>query len=360
MNEFKEELDEDLVPIGASPLETLSQSIVGNLSLQKESMNSLLYSIQKVKKSLKDDFIYRERDLKNLSYIARDIKDNFQFTLMIADEVNIIDELIHQINLLALNITIESSKFGETGDIFGELSKDIRENSDKIGSVIERIFTKEVKNKSFREHNRYIQNSVLHHINERIESLGSFIGGGDDLLREISSTEELLEDLIHSVDVTFPLSSTLIDLIKNLKQNDNFLSSDSVESVNDLSSINKDIKNIKNNNFINIKQIEIITETKEFKQQELYDPSNINKIDHKIDFDDVNSEQNIYNFEEFTQKIEPKKIDTKKDVSFEKVAFEITEITDKQYINMYNNVQLDNIAYNNQNKAGVKRLTRRF
>ena len=36
MNEFKEELDEDLVPIGASPLETLSQSIVGNLSLQKE------------------------------------------------------------------------------------------------------------------------------------------------------------------------------------------------------------------------------------------------------------------------------------------------------------------------------------
>jgi|GEM_PF-3704639 methyl-accepting chemotaxis protein len=301
MNELKEEL----VPIGASPLETLSQSIVGNLSLQKESMNSLLYSIQKVKKSLKDDFIYRERDLKNLSYIARDIKDNFQFTLMIADDVNIIDELIHQINLLALNITIESSKLGETGDIFGELSKDIREKSDKIDSVIERIFTKEVKNKSFREHNRYIQNSVLHHINERIESLGSFIGGGDDLIREISSTQELLEDLIHSVDLTFPLSSTLTDLIKNLKQN---------------------------NNFINIEQIETITKTEEFKPQELYDQNNINKTDYKIYFDGVN-------------------LDTKK------VAF---EITDKQYINIYNNVQLDNIGYNNQNKAGVKRLTRRF
>ncbi len=278
----QEDLEDELFSSNQNPIETVAQSVEGNLSLQREAMLSLSYSINRIRDYIKQDFSHREIDLKNLGYLARDIRDNFQFTLMLADEIGVIDELISQINLLALNITIEASKISDTGEVFSELSKDIREKSDKIGSVIERIFTKEVRNKSFREHNRYVQNNVLNLINSRIESLGGYLGEGEFLIREINSSDELLEDLIHSIESSLPLASTLKNFVTNCYYNNSVVHND----INNEMIINNkiteiEVVNLVNNDIIDA-QKQIYDHEHEFTTKDNYQQhSHINILGHK-------------------------------------------------------------------------------
>lgn len=195
-------------------IKPLFDALQTNLSISHGATENLQDGLLNLKDELKRDISKREYDLGNLSYLARDIRDNFQFTLSLVDEINVIDELINQINILALNTAIEASKVeGENEEVFGELAKDIREKSDKVQGVIERIFTKEVKNKSFSEHNRYIQNSVLSLINERVESLGDYLNIGDELLKDIKKLEDIVRDISHSNSNNRDIFSSLFNSI---------------------------------------------------------------------------------------------------------------------------------------------------
>jgi len=179
-----------------SQLTYLSDALFGNMKIQKESIILLEDSLKNIKKDFNDDIAKKSVDLNNLSYIARDIRDNFQFTIAIIDEIGTIDELINQLNILALNLTVEASKVdGESGNTFSNLAKEVREKGDRVQGVIERVFTKEIRNKSFSEHNRYIKNSILPQINERVESLDSFLGNKESILKEFKKTDDLVEEL---------------------------------------------------------------------------------------------------------------------------------------------------------------------
>jgi ribosomal protein L29 len=193
----------------------LFDAFQSNLIHSKETIGVINRGIEEVEKLFLEDLSKRERDFGNLEYLARDLRDNLKFTVSLIDEVNIVDELITQINLLALNISIEANKESETTQLFGELAKDIREKSDKIQMVIERIYTKEVRNKSFSEHNRYIQNSVLPLINERVESMGGYLQDSEDLVKElkksIDETHTLSDINSNNMEILTKFSNLLED-----------------------------------------------------------------------------------------------------------------------------------------------------
>jgi len=179
-----------------SQFKYLSEALFGNISIQKESIASIENSVTFLRKEFDSDISNRETDLKNLNYISKDIKDNFQFTLSIIDEITSIDELINQLNTLALHISVEASKIGEeNGEIFQNLAKSVREKGDEVQKVVENIFVKEVKNKSFSEHNRYVKNSILPQIDDRVKSLGEHIEKRDEILKEFQKTDDLVEEL---------------------------------------------------------------------------------------------------------------------------------------------------------------------
>jgi hypothetical protein len=88
----------------------------------------------------------------------------------------------------------------------------------EIQHIIEKIFLKEVKNKSFSEHNRYIKNGVLPRIDERIISLKKTIQNKDDVYKTIAKSDELIEELklLNSGDKT--MLSGLINFVANAVQ----------------------------------------------------------------------------------------------------------------------------------------------
>ena len=201
-----------------SQLTYLADALFGNMKIQKESIFLLDDSLQSIKKDFNDDLAKNEVDLNNLSYIARDIRDNFQFTISIIDEIGTIDELISQLNILALNLTVEASKIdNEIGNVFNNLATEIREKGDRVQGVIERVFTKEIRNKSFSEHNRYIKNSILPQVNKRVESLDSFLGNRESVLKEFKKTDILVEELqlLNSGNKT--ILNGIINFTDNLK-----------------------------------------------------------------------------------------------------------------------------------------------
>jgi len=194
-------------------IKPLFNAIETNLSISHGAITTLQNGLSDLKNELNKDISKRESDLNNLSYLARDIKDNFKFTLSLVDEINKIDELINQINILAINIALEVSKSEDINlEIFGDIAKDIREKSDKVQNIIEKIFTKEVKNKSFSEHNRYIQNSVLPLINERVESLGDYLNNKDEIFKSIKQLEDITVEISH----TNSGNRDMIGLLSNL------------------------------------------------------------------------------------------------------------------------------------------------
>jgi len=198
-------------------LKYLSEALFGNILIQRESISSIGNSLKILQKEFSSDISQKEMDLTNLSYIARDVRDNFQFTLSIIDEIGSIDELINQLNILALNISIEASKIeGEDGEIFTNLAKEVREKGDKVQGVIERIFLKEIRNKSFSEHNRYIKNSILPQINERVESLGQYFGNREDVVREFQKAGETIDELQILSSGNKTILSGIINFTKNV------------------------------------------------------------------------------------------------------------------------------------------------
>jgi|GEM_PF-4566983 len=179
-----------------SQLTYLSDALFGNMKIQKESIHLLENSLQMIKTDISDEVVKKNSDLNNLNYIARDIQDNFQFTISIIDEIGTIDELISQLNILALNLTVQASKVeGEIGNSFNTLASEIREKGDKVQNVIERVFTKEIRNKSFSEHNRYIKNSILPQVNERVQSLDNVLGKQESIFKEFKKADDLVEEL---------------------------------------------------------------------------------------------------------------------------------------------------------------------
>jgi hypothetical protein len=88
----------------------------------------------------------------------------------------------------------------------------------EVQQVIENIFLKEIKNKSFSEHNRYIKNGVLPRIDERIISLRKTIQNKDDVYKTISKSDELIEELklLNSGDKT--MLNGLINFVANAVQ----------------------------------------------------------------------------------------------------------------------------------------------
>lgn len=210
-----------------SQLQSLSEAIQGNILFQKETISSIAKSIELLKKECNVDLSNKNIDINNLNYLVKDIKDNFQFTLNIIDEIGIIDELISQINLLALNISIQASKDGDLEqNLFINLANDIREKSDKIQGVIERVFIKEIRNKSFSEHNRYIQNSILPQINDRAQSLRDNIDNIGALSKEFKNIDISLDEL----HVANSGNKTMLSGITNVYHNPIVESDDSQEN----------------------------------------------------------------------------------------------------------------------------------
>ena len=177
----------------------LFDTIDVNFSIANEATEYLQKSIKNIKKIVEEDILNQRNSLKDLNYIIRDIKNNLEFTLYLVDEINRIDEVVNQINVLALNTAIEASKVdGEASKIFGNIAREVREKSDQIQEIITHIFSKEVKNKSFTEHNRYIKNSVLNLLEDRGKNITNNINTGEQLLRHIKKLEDFAKDIENS------------------------------------------------------------------------------------------------------------------------------------------------------------------
>jgi methyl-accepting chemotaxis protein len=195
MEEFLEENGEIIRHV-----KSIAKSLNGSIQTQGEMLLSALSSLNTVKKEFELDFSNREREFRELNHVSRDIKDNFSFTLSIVDEIKIIDKTVGEINELALHLAIESKKLDEESQkIFSERSKSIREMSDTIKDVIDKIFTKEIRNKTFSEHNRYIRNSVVHRIDDEVSTIGKYIENRDEHLKRVNKIERFLNSIQETV-----------------------------------------------------------------------------------------------------------------------------------------------------------------
>jgi len=239
----------------------LSDALFGNTTIKKESLEMLNNSLKSLKSVLDKLLSDSSQDLNNLEYISRDIKDNFQFTLSIIDELNEIDNSISKIidfeipKISIISPVNEPEKIEEAQENNETISSDEVKNNDvdtssdtdktniekkdfkdieidnlknvindmkkwgnEVQQVIENIFLKEIKNKSFSEHNRYIKNGVLPRIDERIISLRKTIQNKDDVYKTISKSDELIEELklLNSGDKT--MLNGLINFVANAVQ----------------------------------------------------------------------------------------------------------------------------------------------
>ena len=239
----------------------LSDALFGNITIKKESLEMLDRSLESLKSVLDKLLNDSSQDLNNLEYISRDIKDNFQFTLSIIDELNEIDNSISKIidfeipKISIISPVNEPEKIEEAQENNETISSDEVKNNDvdtssdtdktniekkdfkdieidnlknvindmkkwgnEVQQVIENIFLKEIKNKSFSEHNRYIKNGVLPRIDERIISLRKTIQNKDDVYKTISKSDELIEELklLNSGDKT--MLNGLINFVANAVQ----------------------------------------------------------------------------------------------------------------------------------------------
>jgi hypothetical protein len=226
-------------------LDALIEKIAGNISFQRETTSIIEENLLKIFGDFKDDLKNRESDLGKLEYISRDIKDNFEFTNSIFDEINSIKDLVSQINLLSLNTILEVSKLEESGDIIN-MAREIRDRVEKSEKVLERVFTKEVKNKSFSQHNLYIKNSILPLIDKRVESLGDYLGRGDELRKDIKRNIELINELGVSNSGILPLLSILSDLARAGENCEKCEPESHLESkiVDEVIEVKKDVKKI--------------------------------------------------------------------------------------------------------------------
>jgi hypothetical protein len=179
MVEFIEE-NEDII----TGIAKISHSLNISFSAQNDILNSIFSTLEIIKRELDLDFSNREREFRELEHISRDIKDNFTFTLSIADEVKSIDEVLQKINGETLNLTLKSKD-----ENVSKSSKSVREFSDEIKEVVNKIFTKEIRNKTFGEHNRYIRNSVVHRIDDELSSLKKYIESKDGHLKKLAKIE---------------------------------------------------------------------------------------------------------------------------------------------------------------------------
>jgi len=260
----------------------LSDALFGNITIKKESLEMLNRSLESLKSVLDKLLNDSSQDLNNLEYISRDIKDNFQFTLSIIDDLNeidnsiskIIDFEIPKIAIISSAETENKSSTAETtnktqnnnddekneskenndeqvhnnsdevekndSDVSSKVSSDTDINKkdfkdieienlknvindmqkwgSEVQEIIEKIFLKEIKNKSFSEHNRYIKNGVLPRIDERIISLRKTIQNKDDVYKTIAKSDELIDELklLNSGDKT--MLNGLINFVANAVQ----------------------------------------------------------------------------------------------------------------------------------------------
>jgi hypothetical protein len=180
MNSFLEENSEIIKHI-----KKLTKSLQGSFSTQKEVVTSATSSLNIFEKEFEMNFSNREREFRELSHISRDIKDNFAFTVSIVDDLKSIQKFVSQIDDIVFSISVEAEKFEENQKVSNG-SKKIRELSDEVKGSLEKIFTKEIRNKTFSEHNRYVRNSVVHRIDDELESLQKYIDSREEQQKRVS------------------------------------------------------------------------------------------------------------------------------------------------------------------------------
>ncbi|EJF06783.1 hypothetical protein ThvES_00011260 [Thiovulum sp. ES] len=189
MDDFLEENSEIIKHI-----KKLTKSLQGSFSTQKELVNSATSSLNIFEKEFEMNFSNREREFRELSHISRDIKDNFAFTVSIVEDLKAIQKLVSQIDDIVFSVSVEADKF-ENNEKINEGSKKIRKFSDEVKNSLEKIFTKEIRNKTFSEHNRYVRNSVVHRIDDELESLQRYIKSREEQQNRISKMSSGFENL---------------------------------------------------------------------------------------------------------------------------------------------------------------------
>jgi hypothetical protein len=175
-------------------IKKLTKSLQGSFSTQKELVNSATSSLNIFEKEFEMNFSNREREFRELSHISRDIKDNFAFTVSIVEDLKAIQKLVSKIDDIVFSVSVEADKF-ENNEKISEGSKKIRQFSDEVKNSLEKIFTKEIRNKTFSEHNRYVRNSVVHRIDDELESLQRYIKSREEQQNRISKMSSGFENL---------------------------------------------------------------------------------------------------------------------------------------------------------------------
>jgi hypothetical protein len=236
-------------------LKKLTKSLQGSFETQRELVSTTTSSINIFEREFDMNFSNREREFRELSHISRDIKDNFAFTVSIVDDLKSIQKLISQIDEITFTVSIDANKLAN--EKISEESKKIRELSDEVKGFLEKIFTKEIRNKTFSEHNRYVRNSVVHRIDDELDSLSKYIESREEQHQRITKMTSNVSNLEESL----AQNSAMISGIEQLTSAFTFMGEKKVFGGKD--------ENIDNKTDLKNEEKKSLSKKEEFKRREI-------------------------------------------------------------------------------------------
>jgi hypothetical protein len=168
-----------------------------NFDIELESVKEIEAVIEKFRDSRSGETEALEDDLASLHYIAKNLRDNFQFTISIVEYLQNIQKTVKELNeaMILLSLKISTIENQEIKDSLIDVFKNTKEKEDALFNLVDEVLTAEVNNKTFIEHGRFVNNVVLPQISEKIEELGKEIKSSEELSSKFSKLFELVEDM---------------------------------------------------------------------------------------------------------------------------------------------------------------------
>jgi len=146
---------------------------------------------------------------KQISGLQKEIEKMIEVSLRVDNVVDVVDSIANQINLLALNASIESARAGEYGKGFAVVANEIRnlsnqtkQSTEDIASLIKEISTQVSQVKQFVrdfnediEKNQEITDVTLQFFNQIVEAVKHSKEKTNIVFNEINQSEEVLKQI---------------------------------------------------------------------------------------------------------------------------------------------------------------------
>jgi methyl-accepting chemotaxis protein len=206
------------LPDRLNQIDGVANQLQESTEIQNRTVNGIDVIVKELRNILDRNYSEMKDIRADFVELYSKVKESLHYMSELHTDIKSIQDVIYQINLLSLNISIEAVKVGEYGKPFSSISGEIRTLNDKSKETLHKIENRELNGCGVSENSKYITENILPKLQNSVDRVEKLLEEKSKPLLELKQIEELNSLLDNSVGKSQELSTELRNITSSFDE----------------------------------------------------------------------------------------------------------------------------------------------